>query len=310
MDKADRMIIGENIDKIRVARGMSKKQLADAAGYSSVTTVYRQINTSEMRIDDIFRYAKALGVEPSELLKRDLKMSEFEIPFDITSLYPYNLAFEVEKYHAWGNHGYLKSFIKTPDEEILNKEARESLYEVHIPSFEKLIESDIFTKRDKEIIEMRWKHSMTLKDISKHFGLTQERIRQLELRTKRKLSYRRRHYIMVLPKEVNELREKATKLENSIVDHGKRLKEAIDEERILIRTPIENLELSVRSFNCLRRKGYHYVDELVNIPLTDIANIRNMGRRSLNEVLSKLENYGIGVEERENGELFTTSIMQ
>lgn len=296
MDKSDRMIIGENIDKIRVARGMSKKQLADATRYASVTTVYRHISTSEMRIDDIFRYAKALGVEPSELLKRDLKMSEFEIPFDITSLYPYNLAFEVEKYHAWGNHGYLKSFIKTPDEEILNKEARESLYEVHIPSFEKLIESDIFTKRDKEIIEMRWKHHMTLKDISKYFGLTQERIRQLELRTKRKLSGRRRHYIMVLPKEVNELREEATKLE-------------ISGERILIRTPIENLELSVRSFNCLRHKGYYYVDELVNIPLTDIAKIRNMGRSSLNEVLSKLENYGIGVKENENGELFTAPIM-
>ena len=92
MDKAT---IIENIDKIRIARGMTKKQLGEAAGYKSPVSVYRRAISSEISLDNVFRFAKALGVEPYILLKGDIKeTTEFEVPFDIRSLYPQNFVYD------------------------------------------------------------------------------------------------------------------------------------------------------------------------------------------------------------------------
>lgn len=120
---------------------------------------------------------------------------------------------------------------------------------------------------------------------------------------------RREKYIMVPPEEVDEYRKAVSKLTIAINTHKERLSEAIDTERILVRTPIEDLDLSVRTYNCLNRSGYHFIDELIGIPADNLTKIRNMGVKSLDELLQKLHEYGIGIEERENGELFTAPIM-
>lgn len=60
-------------------------------------------------------------------------------------------------------------------------------------------------------------------------------------------------------------------------------------------TPIEELELSVRSYNCLKRAGISTVSELCERTPEDMMRVRNLGRKSLDEVLAKLKELGLGL---------------
>lgn len=57
---------------------------------------------------------------------------------------------------------------------------------------------------------------------------------------------------------------------------------------------IEDLDLSVRSYNCLKRAGIHSVRQLVEFSENDLLNIRNFGVKSIEEVKDKLESMGLG----------------
>ena len=59
---------------------------------------------------------------------------------------------------------------------------------------------------------------------------------------------------------------------------------------------IEDLDLSVRSFNCLKRAGIDYVGDLVNRTEEDMMKVRNLGRKSLDEVKNKLEDIGLSLK--------------
>ena len=63
-------------------------------------------------------------------------------------------------------------------------------------------------------------------------------------------------------------------------------------EKILSMT-IEELDLSVRSFNCLKRAGINTVDDLINKSPEEMMRVRNLGKKSLEEVIVKLESYGL-----------------
>ena len=62
---------------------------------------------------------------------------------------------------------------------------------------------------------------------------------------------------------------------------------------------IEELDLSVRSFNCLKRAGINTVDELTRKTEEDMMKVRNLGRKSLEEVKQKLEQLGLGLRQSE-----------
>ena len=63
-------------------------------------------------------------------------------------------------------------------------------------------------------------------------------------------------------------------------------------EKILNMT-IEELDLSVRSFNCLKRAGINTVDDLINKSPDEMMRVRNLGKKSLEEVIVKLQSYGL-----------------
>ena len=56
---------------------------------------------------------------------------------------------------------------------------------------------------------------------------------------------------------------------------------------------IDELELSVRSYNCLKRAGINTVEDLCAKSMDDLMKVRNMGRKSLDEILNKLEGMGL-----------------
>jgi DNA-directed RNA polymerase subunit alpha len=62
-------------------------------------------------------------------------------------------------------------------------------------------------------------------------------------------------------------------------------------------TPIEELDLSVRSYNCLKREGINTVSELVALSETQLMNIRNFGQKSVDEVKDKLTELGLSLKD-------------
>ncbi len=68
-----------------------------------------------------------------------------------------------------------------------------------------------------------------------------------------------------------------------------------DQKEKVLEMSIEELELSVRSFNCLKRAGINTVEELTKRSETDMMNVRNLGRKSLDEVKHKLEDLGLSL---------------
>jgi DNA-directed RNA polymerase subunit alpha len=69
-------------------------------------------------------------------------------------------------------------------------------------------------------------------------------------------------------------------------------KEESEKEKVL-EMNIDELELSVRSYNCLKRAGINTVEELTNKTSEDMMKVRNLGRKSLEEVLAKLKELGL-----------------
>ena len=75
-------------------------------------------------------------------------------------------------------------------------------------------------------------------------------------------------------------------------------KEESKKEKVL-ETSIEELELSVRSFNCLKRAGIATVEDLTNKSESDMMKVRNLGKKSLDEVTAKLHSLGLGFAEED-----------
>ena len=75
-------------------------------------------------------------------------------------------------------------------------------------------------------------------------------------------------------------------------------KEDNEKEKVL-EMSIDELELSVRSYNCLKRAGINTVEELCNKTSDDMMKVRNLGRKSLEEVLAKLKELGLQLQPTE-----------
>ena len=73
-------------------------------------------------------------------------------------------------------------------------------------------------------------------------------------------------------------------------------KEEDQKEKVMEMT-IEELDLSVRSYNCLKRAGINTVQELANKSEEDMMKVRNLGRKSLDEVKIKLDELGLGLRD-------------
>ena len=67
----------------------------------------------------------------------------------------------------------------------------------------------------------------------------------------------------------------------------------IDTMTKTLETPIEEVEFSVRAYNCLKRAGIVTVEDLVNKTQSEMMKVRNLGKKSLDEVTNKLHSLGL-----------------
>lgn len=83
----------------------------------------------------------------------------------------------------------------------------------------------------------------------------------------------------------------------STLPEGEIFAEAADEADSLLDKPIEELDLSVRSYNCLKRQGVNTLGQLTECSEQDLLNIRNFGAKSIEEVKDKLVSMGLNLKQ-------------
>mgnify|MGYP004544020567 CR=1 FL=1 len=72
-----------------------------------------------------------------------------------------------------------------------------------------------------------------------------------------------------------------------------------DKQTKVLEMTIEDMDLSVRSYNCLKRAGISTVEDLTKKSESDLAKVKNLGKRSLDEVAQKLQSYGLSLRNDE-----------
>lgn len=73
-----------------------------------------------------------------------------------------------------------------------------------------------------------------------------------------------------------------------------------DKQQQILKMVIEDMDLSVRSYNCLKRANIHTVEDLTKKTEDDMMKVRNLGRKSLDEVINKLDSYGLALRQQED----------
>ncbi len=169
----------------------------------------------------------------------------------------------------------------------------------------------LLTDREQTVIEKRYKEHRTYEDIGKEFGVTRERIRQVEQKALRKLSHQTRRKILqygvreyYLNSDINTAMREITRAANAMnrivgaiestdgaVDTMKDIAKQIADERKS--ESIEKLDLSVRSYNCLKRANITTLEDLSNISEKQLKKVRNLGLRGCEEIKAKMREYGL-----------------
>ncbi|MEW6662787.1 MAG: DNA-directed RNA polymerase subunit alpha [Bacillota bacterium] len=89
-------------------------------------------------------------------------------------------------------------------------------------------------------------------------------------------------------------------LTERITDEVTMVEKEEDKKDKVLEMTIEELDLSVRSYNCLKRAGINSVEELVNRTEEDMMKVRNLGKKSMEEVSAKLKELGLSLRKSED----------
>ena len=159
-----------------------------------------------------------------------------------------------------------------------------------------------FKEREARIFNLVYKYGYTAKAVGLKEGITGERVNQIVRKTLRRLRMPQRKNILQYGQEYFDLQENIEQLK---VEYRKKIEELkykianhesieIEKDDLVEYSKIENLDLSVRSYNCLKRARINTIGELTQKTEEDMMRVRNLGRKSLKEIKDKLFNlYGI-----------------
>lgn len=149
-------------------------------------------------------------------------------------------------------------------------------------------------EREAKVLKLRYYEGMTMEKIGRAFGVTRERIRQVEAKALRKLMHPTRRKKLEHGLLVTEASERMAK------EASERLIEELTKERIerdegklekWKLSPMEELGLSTRAWTCLKRHGCKTIGDVTKLNYMELTKIRNLGRKSSNEIVSKVRKY-------------------
>ena len=144
----------------------------------------------------------------------------------------------------------------------------------NVSDFDKNLEYVLSNLSDKErlTLEYRYKKRMSYQEIGDVFNITRERVRQYKVRAFKKL--RKSHLTKYLRYGMLG------------VEHMKNNKS----------TMIEELKLSTRAYSILKRHGINTLEQLLTLKYSDILEMRNMGKKSTEEIVEKVKFYGYEIK--------------
>ena len=184
-----------------------------------------------------------------------------------------------------------------------------------------LLFTDLLTSREEYCVCKYFKEYKTLEEIGKELNISKERIRQI-LR-KAVLKIRHKLYRLDLERQIekeNEIKEKSQKARDlDLMQHRQEIAQkflasgnydsecVIEFGEISLKnhlgnnqykdTSIDDLDLSVRSYNCLRRAGIFNLSELLEKTEWEMMKVKNLSRKSLKEIENKLRDLGLSFRE-------------
>ena len=178
-------------------------------------------------------------------------------------------------------------------------------------NFEYLLSRSFLTPREKVVLEGYYVKGYTLEAIGLQFGVTRERIKQILNKAIRRMKHPSRLDILKYGKELIEeqddveeltrqLKRKKQFLEQMNVELDENIKNIMGE--VSLSKPIKELDLSIRSLNCLRRADINTLDDLLNKTEEDMMKVRNLGRKSLKEIIRVLDDMGLHLKDYDKKE--------
>lgn len=162
------------------------------------------------------------------------------------------------------------------------------LNDIIMYSFE--ISKPILSDRQIEFLDSFFKNHNSISKIAEDAGITRERVRQILYKAVTRVKNK-----MQRLDEIEQLENRITQLKDEIayLEHHKKLNESvvklskpISKEVGILNKPIEDFELSVRCFNCLKAARINTLLDLAQFDLNDLLRFRNFGKRSLDEIKS------------------------
>ena len=170
------------------------------------------------------------------------------------------------------------------------------------------------TPREEIVINYHWKDGLTLEEIGTQLNVTRERARQIETKALTRLRHPAR-WNMILG--VHDLLEEKHNLQQELTDSIEELKRKIQEVKKLSifipqdineqiealvgkeETSLIDLELSVRSQNCLTRAGLKTLKDITDKTEEELMKIRNLGRKSCKEIKNKVHELGLKLKDED-----------
>lgn len=170
------------------------------------------------------------------------------------------------------------------------------------------------TNHEQRIIEMYFRYNMTYAEIAKTFSITRERVHQIIEKAIRKLRHPSRLDLLKkgmrqhIKDAYNEGRQDATNayLKNitnriSKIENALEIKTNANDTEItpVKTTSIEDITLSVRSYNVLKRAGHNTLESVAKLSREEFIKIRNLGRKSAEEIIEKLHEHGLMLKDED-----------
>ena len=162
------------------------------------------------------------------------------------------------------------------------------------------------TEREAKVLKLRYYEGMTMEEVGRAFGVTRERIRQIGAKALRKLMYPTRrkkleHGLLVTEASERKAKEASERLIEELtkerIERDERVKQAkqlLEDEGKLEEwklSPMEELGLSTRAWTCLKRHGCKTIGDVTKLDYMELTRVRNLGHKSLNEIVSKVRKY-------------------
>ena len=179
---------------------------------------------------------------------------------------------------------------------------REETLKIYLPGIDQALAT--LTEREVRVIKQRFVERKTLQATAETEGLSRERIRQIEAKAIRKLRHpsRAAMYKAVPYAELKACWADYYKLEAEYKQVAEayrvlsdRPAEEVVRESDVLNKALEELDLSVRSYNSLRRAGKNTVGDISKMTEVELSKVRNLGRKSAEEVKEKLAEHGLAL---------------